>query len=55
MERGFSYMAVDTNSSSNCFNRLKNMIGSLQSNVNPSTIQCVAKSLGIVKHVCKVF
>ena len=35
--------------------RLKNMIGSLQSNVNPSTIQRVTKSLGVVKHVCKVF
>ena len=35
--------------------RLKNMIGNLQSNANPSTIQRVAKSLGVVKHVCEVF
>lgn len=35
--------------------RLKYMIGSLQSNVKPSTIQRVAKSLDVVKHVCHIF
>ena len=34
---------------------LKNMIGNLQSNVKPAAIQRVAKSLGVVKHVCEVF
>ena len=35
--------------------RLKYMIGSLQSNVKPSTIQRVAKSFNDVKYVCHVF
>ena len=37
----------------NC--RLKSMIESLQSNVHPKSIQRVAKALGIVHLLCKIF
>ena len=35
--------------------RLKCMIGNLHSNVQPSSIERVAKALGVVHHVCEVF
>lgn len=36
-------------------NRHLNMIRNLQSNVKPAAIQHIAKSLGVVKHVCQIF
>ena len=35
--------------------RFKFMIGNLKSNAKPSAIQRIAKSLGIVQHVCETF
>ena len=35
--------------------QLKYMIGNLQSNVKPTSIQRVAKSLGIVHNICQIF